>query len=396
MSDRNRIQLKAIGELFDGPHATPRRISKGPYFLNISSLNRGRLELAQSDHVTESDFEKWTKRVTPQGGDLLFSYETRLGEAALMPEGVRACLGRRMALIRPNRAVVDPAFLLYLYLSPGFQRLIEQHTIHGATVNRIPLISMPEWEITLPELTEQRAIAEVLGAFDDKIAANTRLAATAWTLADQWFETYRSRSSVRPLGEISTIVLGGTPSRARPEYWTGGTIPWLNSGKANEDRIATPSEYITHEALANSAAKMMPVGSTLIAITGATLGQVARLEIEACGNQSLVGVWASTSALTDWLHFAIRASIPDLLKRATGAAQQHVSKGDVVDLEVPMLGDEDLNAFGEIVSPILAVATAADLENRTLAATRDTLLPPLMSGELRVRDVDAAPPEVLS
>lgn len=106
MGEMQRLTISDIGELYDGPHATPKRRYDGPYFLNISSLKSGRLDLAASDHVSEEDYTTWTRRVTPQGGDLLFSYETRIGEAALMPDGVRACLGRRMALLRDRKSVV--------------------------------------------------------------------------------------------------------------------------------------------------------------------------------------------------------------------------------------------------------------------------------------------------
>jgi len=89
------VTIAELAEIYDGPHATPTRRDEGPYFLNIASLKDGRLDLAESDHVSETDYERWTRRVTPGHGDMLFSYETRLGSAALMPEGVRACLGSR-------------------------------------------------------------------------------------------------------------------------------------------------------------------------------------------------------------------------------------------------------------------------------------------------------------
>lgn len=161
-----------LGSIFDGPHATPERVDSGPYFLNITSLVDGRLDVRFSDHVSEEEFVKWTRRVTPRENDLLFSYETRLGDAALMPGSLRACLGRRMALMRPNLEVVDPRFLLYFYLSPVFRKTIDRHTVHGATVNRISLSSMGTWTVDIPEVSRQKAIAEVLGALDDKATAN--------------------------------------------------------------------------------------------------------------------------------------------------------------------------------------------------------------------------------
>ncbi|GFG78459.1 hypothetical protein MPRG_17350 [Mycobacterium paragordonae] len=167
LTSRDRLVQRTFGELgqlFDGPHATPTRRSDGPYFLNISSLKGGRLDLAESDHVSEEDFARWTRRVTPEAGDLLFSYETRIGEAALMPGGLRACLGRRMALLRPNRDIVDPVFLLHFYLSAEFQRTVAMHTIHGATVPRIGLATMPDWGIAIPDFEAQRPIAGALGS----------------------------------------------------------------------------------------------------------------------------------------------------------------------------------------------------------------------------------------
>ncbi|WP_424809684.1 restriction endonuclease subunit S [Rhodococcus sp. 27YEA15] len=168
--------MGSLGRIFDGPHATPTRLASGTkYFLNISSLSNGRLDLNQSDWIGDADFTQWTRRVQPCESDLLFSYETRLGEAALMPAGVEACLGRRMALLRPDRSVVEPKFLLYAWLSPRFQGEIAQRSIQGATVDRIPLTDLVNWPIYLPPLNTQQAIAEVLGALDDKIAANRRV-----------------------------------------------------------------------------------------------------------------------------------------------------------------------------------------------------------------------------
>jgi type I restriction enzyme, S subunit len=170
MSDLVGWATYSIGEIadvYDGPHATPKKTPSGPWFLSISSLENGRLDLAESAHLSEEDFGEWTRRVTPRPGDVLFSYETRLGEAALMPERVRGCLGRRMGLLRPKRDVVEPRFLLYTYLAPEFQEIIRQRSIHGATVDRIPLNELPSWPMKLPDLSTQRAIVSVLGSLDD-------------------------------------------------------------------------------------------------------------------------------------------------------------------------------------------------------------------------------------
>jgi type I restriction enzyme S subunit len=140
--------------VFDGPHATPKKTETGPVFLGVSNLARGRINLSQAEHLSEEDFRTWTRRVTPQANDVVFAYETRLGEAAIIPAGLRCCLGRRMALMRPDRSKVDARFLLYAFLGPEFQEIIRQRTIHGSTVDRIALIEFPSFAIRVPPLRE--------------------------------------------------------------------------------------------------------------------------------------------------------------------------------------------------------------------------------------------------
>lgn len=189
--DSSITTIAEIADVFDGPHATPEKTESGPYFLSISSLEKGRLYLPKSAHLSETDYQKWTKRVTPQKGDLLFSYETRLGEAALMPEGIKACLGRRMGLLRPKIDRVLPEYLLYAYLSPAFQQTIISNTIRGATVDRIALNELPDFCIRVPSMQEQIKVATLLKVLDTKIDSNNRinaeLEAMAKTLYDYWF-----------------------------------------------------------------------------------------------------------------------------------------------------------------------------------------------------------------
>lgn len=179
-----------VCEVFDGPHATPTKTDVGPIFLGITSLNSGRIDLEGVEHLSEEDFVKWTRRVTPRAGDVVFSYETKLGEAAIIPDGLRCCLGRRMALMRPDLNQVDSRFLLYYYLGPEFQEIIRERTIHGSTVDRIALIEFPKFPLRLPSLTVQKAIAHILGTIDDKIELNRRMNETLEGIARALFQSW--------------------------------------------------------------------------------------------------------------------------------------------------------------------------------------------------------------
>jgi type I restriction enzyme S subunit len=105
--------LGEVADVFDGPHATPPKTDDGPVFLGISNLARGRLIMTEIEHLSEKDYVRWTRRVRPRPGDVVFSYETRLGEAARIPPGLRCCLGRRMGLLRARPSQIDERFLLW-------------------------------------------------------------------------------------------------------------------------------------------------------------------------------------------------------------------------------------------------------------------------------------------
>lgn len=103
--------------IYDGPHATPPKSDSGAVFLGISNFSNGRLDLSNIRYISEDDLPRWTKRVTPKAHDIVFSYEATLNLYAIVPEGFYGCLGRRMALMRPDESKVDYRFLYYYMYS---------------------------------------------------------------------------------------------------------------------------------------------------------------------------------------------------------------------------------------------------------------------------------------
>jgi type I restriction enzyme S subunit len=173
-----------VAEVYDGPHATPVKTDNGPWFLSISSLSDGVLDLDESAHLSDDDYVKWTRRVVPRSGDVLFSYETRLGAAALMPDGLEASLGRRMGLLRPRSGEIEPAVLLHSYLANGFQEVIRQRAIHGATVDRISLVDLAAWPISVPTPEARQQITPLLNALHNRINSALKEVRTLAELRD--------------------------------------------------------------------------------------------------------------------------------------------------------------------------------------------------------------------
>ena len=185
------------------------------------------------------------------------------------------------------------------------------------------------------------------------------------------------------LGKEVQIELGGTPDRTRAEFWNGD-INWINSGKVNEFRIVEPSAMITREGLDSSATKLLVKGTVVLAITGATLGQVSRLEIDSCANQSVIGIVENERMSSEYLYFWIKETINDLVGWQTGGAQQHINKGNVENSIVLVPSERIMQEYTGIARPIFERISSLCVESLSLARIRDLLLPKLISGKLRV------------
>ncbi|MBA9002817.1 restriction endonuclease subunit S [Thermomonospora cellulosilytica] len=369
MSEWTKTTIGEIAEIFDGPHATPAKTSSGPWFLSISSLDRGRLNLAESAHVSEEDFVKWTRRVTPVAGDLLFSYETRLGEAALMPDGVRACLGRRMGLLRPRTDRVDPRFLLYAYLGPQFQQTIAERSIHGATVDRIPLTELGKWPISIPQLNEQRAIAAVLGALDDKIAVNGRIIATSdELLASLAKGAFKNATRKVRLGELVTLKYGKS---LRVGDRTPGPIPVFGGNGISGSHDT---------ALVNGP-------GVIVGRKGANAGSVSWSSGDFWPIDTSFYVDVNSSNLPlEFVFFLLKkANLPELVG---DSAIPGLNREIAMSVTVPLPDEGVIKGFVERARVNLAFQDRKRQEIQRLMEVRDVLLPKLMSGEVKVRDAE--------
>ena len=140
---------------------------------------------------------------------------------------------------------------------------------------------------------------------------------------------------IKAVAEFAEVVTGGTPSTTKPEYWDG-EVPWLNSGSLNEGVITAPSKYISKLGLQNSSAKLMPKDTVLIALTGATTGQVGYLAIEASANQSVTGILPSKEHYPKYLYFFLKSQRKKMLGDAFGGAQPHINQKYVKDFKIPL------------------------------------------------------------
>ena len=370
--------------IYDGPHATPSVSEEGAVFLGISNITPdGHLDLSSPKHIGEMDLPKWTKRVTPQEGDIVFSYEATLNLYAIIPKGFRGCLGRRMALIRPDEEKVLGKFLYYYFFSDEWRGMIAENTVIGATVDRIPLIRFPNFPVSFPPVEKQRLIMSVLSAYDDLIENNQKqiklLEEAAQRLYKEWFVDLRFP------GHETTPIVDGVP-----EGWTWGTladIAVFRRGKTiTKDQVKAGIIPVVAGGLEPAYYHDTPntnVPVVTVSGSGANAGFTRMYHTK---------VWASDCSYIDaavtkntaWVYCFLKGNKASIDAMQKGAAQPHVYAKDLNAMKALFPADKLMEQFRVIADPMFTRIGKLDMQIKRLAEARDRLLPKLMSGEIEV------------
>ena len=259
----------------------------------------------------------------------------------------------------------------------------------GSTFPNISKEQLHNLEIDLPPLPEQQAIASVLSALDDKIdllqRQNQTLEQMAATLFRQWFiEEAKEDWEYVTLGSVVDTASGGTPSRNKMQFYENGSIPWVKSKELNGSFILDTEEKITEAAIKNSSAKILPKHSTLIAMYGATVGEYALISKEMACNQAICALKENASYPYTFLFMFIQWNKEELINQAVGSAQQNISQVLVKNLLIH--GCIDLiKKYHLTVLPNFQKIEVNTQQIQTLQSLRDTLLPKLISGEVRLK-----------
>lgn len=141
----------------------------------------------------------------------------------------------------------------------------------------------------------------------------------------------------RRLGDVCKTGSGGTPLKAKNEYYDGGTIPWLMSGEVSQGDVRKATNFITQKGLENSSAKVFPKNTILVAMYGATAGQVGILRFEASTNQAICGILPNAQFVPEFLFYLLLSKKDELVAQATGNAQPNISQIKIKNTDVPIL-----------------------------------------------------------
>ncbi len=249
-------------------------------------------------------------------------------------------------VLLPNKKLYDPRFYFFALLalelpSRGYNR-------HFKTLK--------ERSLPLPPLPEQKKIAHILSTVQRAIEAQERIIQTTTELKKALMHKFFTEGlrnelqkqteiglvpeswEVCKVGDVSKIQSGGTPTRDVPENWSGGTIPWVKTGEINYCVINDTEEKITPTGLANSAARLFPAGTLLMAMygQGITRGRVGLLRIEAATNQACASITPKDEKQISsvFLYYFFEYHYEDLRKLGHGANQRNMNAALILNFPI--------------------------------------------------------------
>ena len=409
MNDWNEYKIGDIGTVKGG-----KRLPKGkmlvaqktdhPY-IRIRDLNQQKvLELNNEFEYVDDDTQKEISRYIVDEGDVLLSIVGTIGLVTIVGKSLdKANLTENCVRIT-NLKEISSDYLYYYLVSSKGQNEIKKGTV-GAVQPKLPIYNIQDIIISAPDLDSQHNIASILSSLDDKIVVNKKicenLEAQAQALFKHWFVDFapfkdgkfvESELGLIPEGwRVGTIqdlaskmASGGTPSSTNRDYY-GGNILWFSTKELNDNFLLDSEKHITRLGLDNSSAKLFPKDTVLMAIYAApTVGRLGILSQEATFNQAAVGIVAKEEIGYEYIYLLLLSERKNLNNLACGAAQQNLNVGLVKNYKCIIPSITALSLFREYIAHIFLQLKELQSESARLSTLRDTLLPKLMSGQIKV------------
>lgn len=350
----------------------------GPYMVTAKDIRDGKIDY---NTARTTSYEAYTSRLTaksrPRVGDVLLTKDGSIGRVAVC-DREDVCINQSVALLQPKEGV-DSKFLGYLLQAPEYQTAMAADA-DGSTIKHIYITRVDKMSVRIPQLAGQQAITDVLGALDDKIAANERVLESVESVSAATWEGSSRGGAMVPLSSLAAFVNG----RAYTKNASGTgrvvvRIAELNSG------ISGSTVYNDIEVPDNNLARP---GDILFAWSGSLT--VARwYRPEAIVNQHIFKVLPAAGC-PPWL--VNQALLQVLAEFRAVAADKATTMGHIqrrhLDEPVRIPSPDEVARIGDVMTSLWDLALAVEVENLELARTRDELLPLLMSGRVTVRDAE--------
>lgn len=333
--------------------------------LDSHSLDLSELKYLREDFIIPED-----RKVRKNSIFICMSNGSKqhVGKVAFIDRDMDYAFGGFMGLIVPAKSV-SAKYVFYACNSAAYRTFLTQ-VGNGIGITNLRFSDLERFEIPVPSIDDQQRIVNELdlltGIIDQKNTQLRDLDALAQTLFIESFGSTQSGWPIKKIKDVCKTTSGGTPSKTHPDYYEGGDIPWLRSGEVNGTAISDSEIRITDAGVKNSSAKWFPAQTVVVAMYGATVGQVGILAKPMTTNQAICGLFPCDCLRPLYLYSWFRSKKEDFVRQATGGAQPNISQNIIRDSSIccPPLDVQD--AFVERIN---AIEHQKTLINKSLKET---------------------------
>ena len=404
-------------DVIDYRGKTPPKSEEGIPTLTAKNVKGGRIDLTSVSFVSRETYERWTTRGFPQEGDVLITTEAPVGQVAMFPTDRTYLITRRLIALRPDPQTLDSRYLLYYLLSKPFSTYIDSK-VRGSTVPRVLKTDILDHQLPLPDVADQKAIAHILGTLDEKIELNQKMNETLEEIAKAIFKSWfvhfdpvRAKAEGRPTGlppEISDLFpaeLVDSEIGEIPKGWDVGAlsdVADITMGQSppgdtyNDDGVGLPFyqgstdfgfRFPSLRKYCSEPKRLADADDVLISVR-APVGDMNRAKNACCIGRGLASLRAKDSLRT-WVFYRCKFLSRQLETfNSEGTVFGSINGKDLKGLPTILPPEILCKTFDEIGKPMDDGVRNRTSEIEVLTELRDTLLPKLISGELRIPDAE--------
>jgi len=362
-------------------------VKEGVPIIRISNFDSGVVNLKKCIKYPAKDFEKYQRYEVIEGDILMAMSGATTGKVGILKGLNNRCwLNQRVGNFKIlNREKLFKKYLYYIITSDDYQRKLI-NIASGCAQPNISAKQLESIEIDIPDLETQKKIVSLL----DKLENSKEWRKEADDLTKEFLKSVflemfcNGKYGEVELKDICDTSSGGTPSRAKKEYWDNGTIPWIKSGDLNKNQITGVDEFITEAGLKNSSAKYIEPNTVLIAMYGATAGKCSISRIKATTNQAVCAIVPKKDNLDKiYLLYWLRSNYDKIVALAFGGGQPNISQQVVRSLKIPLPPIELQNKFASIVKEVEAMKEQQKHSKNQINNLFNALMQKAFKGELK-------------
>ncbi len=377
--------------IIDCPHSTPKWQDKGIPVIRNYNLKDGKIDCTNLSFVSEEDYKERVKRAIPEESDIIISREAPMGVVGIVPKEFQCCLGQRLVLLKIDKSKCIPKYLLYTLMSEYVQVQIRRINQTGSIVSNLNISSLKKLKIPLHNFEEQRKIANILSAIDDKIQINNQinqeLEAMAKTLYDYWFMQFdfpdQNGKPYKSSG--GKMVYNPELKREIPEGWGVEKLSHFLTIKNGKDhKHLQDGKFAVYGSggIMRTVTDYLYSGESILFPRKGTLNNVMYVNEKFWTVDTMFYSEVNKNNSALYVFYSVKDI--DFNKLNTGTGVPSMTSSILYDLNIIVPEENILEKFNSIVKRNYETIKLNNIQNQKLIQLRDWLLPMLMNGQVKV------------